>query len=111
MILTPTTIGYQQLYGSKKSVNINAKFLDSKSDLYIVMNDQIPFETDQLRYGGTIRETKTQYWIDLLQQHQCNYYVVHNTDPNRQFTEILRAIETCLYNESNYLKIANFERE
>lgn len=81
-----STIGYYRLW-NKNSDNKNewhenvfpdiyTKFKKTKSDLYIVMNDDIPFEPDPLRYGGNKRETTRQYWIDLLEEFDCKYYLV-----------------------------------
>jgi NadR type nicotinamide-nucleotide adenylyltransferase len=63
-------------------------FDKSKADLYIVMNDRIPFEADPLRYGGDKRESGVKFWTDLLVKHDCLYYVVYETDPDKQFEEI-----------------------
>ena len=60
---------------------------ESKSDLYIVMNDRIPFEADPLRYGGDKRESGVKFWTDLLDKYDCLYYVVQETDPDKQFEE------------------------
>ena len=86
-----STVGYYRLWGGGTDNDIdlceyNAKRL--KSDLYIVMNDGIPFEKDILRYGDGVRESKTQFWIDLLEEFGCDYYVVTNTDQRKQVREV-----------------------
>lgn len=63
-----------------------------KSDFYIVMNDQIPFEADPLRYGGDKRESKTEFWIRLLEEFDCDYMVVANTDLRKQRREVASAV-------------------
>ena len=88
-----STIGYYHIYGGAERREVDLKecemlFCISKSDLYIVMNDQIPFEQDQLRYGGDKRESTKDFWIDLLKKHKCDYYVVKETDHEKQFEEI-----------------------
>lgn len=86
-----STVGYYRLWGggTAEDVDLVEHYAKrTKSDLYIVMNDQIPFEADALRYGGNVRESKTQFWIDLLEEFNCNYYVVKSTDRKRQQTEV-----------------------
>jgi NadR type nicotinamide-nucleotide adenylyltransferase len=52
----------------------------SKSDLYIIPSDNIPFEQDPLRYGGDRRESPTQYWVDIAEKYHLNYVVLTETD-------------------------------
>jgi hypothetical protein len=40
------------------------------------MCDSIPFEPDPLRYGDGKRESTKQFWIDLLQEYDCNFVIV-----------------------------------
>lgn len=74
-----STVGYFRIFGGDKrapmdSIEIVAKYL--KSDLYFVMNDDIPFEKDILRFGDGVRESKTKFWTDLLNEFGCNYVEV-----------------------------------
>jgi hypothetical protein len=56
------------------------------------MNDRIPFEKDILRYGGNKRESKTQFWIDLLDEFGLNYHVVKETSIKEQCYEVGLAV-------------------
>ena len=90
-----STVGYYRLWGGGTDddndlVEYYAK--QTKSDLYIVMNDQIPFEADPLRYGGDKRESQTQFWIDLLEEFDCDYMVVSNTDLKKQRREVALSV-------------------
>lgn len=90
-----STVGYYRLWGGGTDEDLDlVEYLAkiTKSDLYIVMNDQIPFEEDPLRYGGNARESKTQFWIDLLEEFKCNYYVVQNTEKYRQQKEVASVV-------------------
>lgn len=90
-----STLGYYRLWNGGKDYDLDlAEYLakKSKSDLYIVMNDQIPFEQDPIRYGGDKRESGTKFWIDLLEEFDCNYYVVKNTDRDRQLFEVSNVV-------------------
>jgi HTH-type transcriptional repressor of NAD biosynthesis genes len=91
-----STVGYYRLWGGGTDqdndlVEYYAK--QTKSDLYIVMNDQIPFEEDPLRYGGNVRESKTQFWIDLLEEYGCTYHVVEATEVGLQRFEVCAVLQ------------------
>lgn len=52
------------------------RFSVAKNATYIVLQqDHVPFEVDPLRYGGSVRETEDQYWIDLLEEFNKDYVV------------------------------------
>ncbi len=102
-----STVGYYKLWGGGTDndndlVEYYAK--RTKSDLYIVMNDGIPFEADPLRYGGDVRESKTQYWIDLLEDFGCHYYIVKTTDQRLQQIEVAREIIKFFDNETKLIR-------
>jgi NadR type nicotinamide-nucleotide adenylyltransferase len=74
-----STLGYYRLWGGGSADDlacVTALAVAFQSHLYVVMNDQIPFEPDQLRYGGDKRESKMDFWIDLLKEFHCPYIVV-----------------------------------
>lgn len=104
-----STIGYSHIYNGRQHPKIQKLFEETKSDLYIVMNDAIPFEPDALRYGGHERESTTQFWIDLLEKNNCKYYVVQNTDQLDQSWEISDVIFNAA--EAKLRAIQKFERE
>lgn len=106
-----STIGYYRLYQGQETESAQYLFADvrGKNDLYIVMNDGIPFEPDPLRYGGDVRESNTQFWIDLLEEYDCNYYVVTNTDRSLQYAEINAVVKEHL--DNIYLPIMEFKRD
>lgn len=106
-----STVGYYRLWGGGTDrdldlVEYHAK--QQKSDLYIVMNDGIPFEADQLRYGGDKRESKTQFWIDILEEFKLPHYVVQNTDKTMQRLEVCAVLQD-FWNDSTKL-IKEYER-
>lgn len=65
--------GYQDIEGYKLAVKL---FKQSKSDLYVLMPDDIPFVPDPLRYGIDKRESNDAFWLDLLKEYDCNYIYV-----------------------------------
>jgi NadR type nicotinamide-nucleotide adenylyltransferase len=87
-----STIGYYKIYGGKMPEELIQKFNLTKSDLYVMLNDNIPFEPDPLRYGGDKRESEMQFWIDLLDEYDCKYHVVESTDIKKQRKEVVEAV-------------------
>lgn len=107
-----STLGFYRLYGISQPPQLQWMIDDYPNDLYIVMNDGIPFEPDQLRYGVTKRETDRQYWIDILEEQDREYYVVQNTDPQLQFEEIVDYILNYkLASGITYNHLINFKRD
>jgi nicotinamide riboside kinase len=73
-----STVGYwqfphwQETIGScPENLIRDAKFL--RSDLYIMLASNIPFEEDPLRYGGDKREGSDAYWKNVLDQYDIPY--------------------------------------
>jgi NadR type nicotinamide-nucleotide adenylyltransferase len=84
-----TTLGFYRLYNMKPPIDLFEKIkLTRVAKTYIVMNDEIPFTADILRYGGDHRESKKQFWIDILNEFDRHYYVVEETDPVKQGNEL-----------------------
>jgi len=77
-----STVGYWEAHfelGPTPSILVDdAK--DHASDLYIITQSNIPFEEDQLRYGGDERELPDQYWIDMCEREGLNYVVLTASD-------------------------------
>lgn len=96
-------------YGYGYDLNIRKNFLGVKKDIYIVMNNQIPFTPDSMRYGIDKRESDTKFWTDILDDFGQKYHVVESTDPKDQWDEI----NTILFKmQSEKLNpVMNFKRE
>ena len=103
-----STIGYYRIMGIPVPDDILELFDYTNSNLYIVMNSNIPFEADSLRYGGDKRESSDQFWIDLLEEFQCKYYVVTNTDFDLQYSEVREQMEN--HFNAQFPDIATFVR-
>ena len=67
-----------------------------RSDLYVILSSDIPFETDPLRYGLTSRETKDQYWIDLCEREHLRYVYITETQGRANAARL--AIEKFFWN-------------
>jgi len=108
-----TTRGFYEYNGITQPSQLSWMIDEYPNDLYIVMNENIAFTPDQLRYGVTKRETNTAFWIELLERDDCTYYVVQSTDPNHQFEEICEAIMNykLATNGLTYEKLATFKRD
>lgn len=108
-----STVGYYDIFGGGQRRPDDLKlcqrlFEDSKADIYIVMNDRIPFEADPLRYGGDKRESTKQYWIDLLRKNDCLWFEVDETDHDKQFEEIKQIL--LIYYATEFRQLTKFER-
>ena len=71
-----STVGYYGLheYAENKRLPVDAVAL--KSDVYYLLPDNVPFEEDQLRYGGDVRESDMTYWLDILKRFDLPHVVV-----------------------------------
>lgn len=72
-----STVGYygiNNVFTQPEDLVVNALAL--QSDVYYVLPDTIPFCEDELRYGGDVRESDKQFWIDLLDKHDLSYVLV-----------------------------------
>lgn len=108
-----TTKGFYLYNGITQPDNLQWMIDQYPNDVYIIMNDKIPFTPDPLRYGGDKRETTKQFWIDLLESENRSYYVVESTDHEEQFQEICTFILNYELNSSGltYNKLISFLRE
>lgn len=104
-----STLGYYKLWKGSWPEKLNDLINISKSHLYILMNDQIPFTPDILRYGGDKRETPNSFWKEILDEWKCNYYEVQETDAQRQVREIEGVILDLMGKDLTPLQI--FKRE
>ena len=102
-----STLGYYKFWQGNYPDELAELVNATKSDLYFVMNDAIPFEADPLRYGGDKRETTRQYWIDLLKEFGFEYHVVESIDLVEQEKEIS---EICLDSFNTHANMASFIR-
>ena len=102
-----STLGYYKLWKGSWPFEAEYLFKETKSDLYILMNDQIPFTPDPLRYGGDKRESDNKFWKDLLIEFKCNFYEVKSIPKSKQSIEIEDVIFKCFLDT---FKLHNFER-
>lgn len=92
-----STVGYWRMYEDKFGPvpsELIRDAIDLQSDLYIIPQSNIPFEQDQLRYGGAVRESTDQYWIDLCEEFGLNYRVLHADSRALRLVEALDTIES-----------------
>lgn len=105
-----STNGYYMLYGGGDELDkafCDQMAYENRSDLYIVMNSNIRFTPDPLRYGVTKRESDDQFWIDLLEEADCNYYYVQATNPIAQQEEVEEVVRQAFLKKN---PVFGFER-
>lgn len=90
-----STVGYWKMYEHELGgvpYGLAWDAYNAQSHLYIVTNSGIPFEPDPLRFGGDVRESSDQFWIDLLESYNLDYVYLTSTDKRARLTESLAAI-------------------
>lgn len=76
-----STLGYWRLWDPTTIPHTLYRDADMfRSHLYIILRSNIPFEADPLRYGGDVRETEDQYWVDICEEFGLNYVVLDEND-------------------------------
>lgn len=71
-----STIGYCRIGGYDLPDGIVGYANASKSDIYFLLPDDVPFEPNELRYGGDVRESSYQFWKDILDEYHLPYVEV-----------------------------------
>jgi len=89
-----STIGYFRL---NPKLGIDKKFLwqlenlakQYASDHYYILDSNIPLEEDPLRYGGSVRESDDQFWIDLCEEFDLPYTYLMTSDADERNNYLL----------------------
>lgn len=90
-----STYGYYKLYPhliNERSEGL--EFMREESELsslgrkYFVLSSNIPFEPDILRYGGDVRESSDQFWIDILEDLNADYEYIETGDMKERLSII-----------------------
>lgn len=98
-----STLGYWKLYEPENvPERLCADALGLRSSLYLICPSNIPLEQDQLRYGGTERESSDQYWIDLCERYELNYRVLTGSRPYDRMGEATDHIDHLLREKINF---------
>jgi len=105
-----STLGYWQLWNPATVPSaLVADAVRTRSDLYLVLASNIPFEPDLLRYGGETRETPDSYWIELCRHFNLPYQVITSSELSARLAEAVAAVESD-YCES-VASLVGFRRE
>lgn len=104
-----STVGYWEMWNKD---SMPADLLEDarlrKSDLYVILSSDLPFEPDPLRYGGDKRETSDQYWIDLCERENLPYVYITETTP--RWLAVENAINS-FFKDNNPLSYQRVGRE
>lgn len=108
-----STLGFYRLYGITQPGELHWMIDEYPNDVYLVMNDNIPFEPDQLRYGVTKRETSVSYWTDILDEYDRSYHIIKSTNPDAQFSEACNFINNFRLDNNllSYNNLSTFKRD
>lgn len=100
-----STLGYFQIMkrGNYLDIALCSEEAEAhSSDLYIVMNSDIRFTPDPLRYGVNKRESNDKFWISLLDKYHLDYYIVNSVNPVAQREEV-ESVVNAFFLKSNRL--------
>ncbi len=101
-----STIGYYRLYSDKNNMPSGYNLALSKyvkPDLALIMSSEIPMTPDPLRYGGQVRESTDDFWINLCKEFGVSYETVAGTKYMSRLYQAESAIES-LFEENNLWK-------
>lgn len=105
-----STIGYWEMWSPETVPNLlYGSALTFKSDLYLIMSSDIPFEADPLRYGGDKRETPDSYWIDLCKRFNLPYVYVTGKDYIDRMEQCNEAVAGAIRKKG--LPLSSYERK
>lgn len=84
-----STIGYWEQPHWKKQLGpvpsrLIADAAETKSDLYIMVRSNIPFEPDPLRYGIDKRESDDGYWMNVAHKYNLPLIVLNESDLDKR---------------------------
>jgi HTH-type transcriptional repressor of NAD biosynthesis genes len=85
LIATYGFLKLSNMYDDFKLKRLVEAGIYSNRTFYLLMNDAIPFEADQLRYGGDRRESDVEFWRQILEHRECSYAVVPYGTHEEQF--------------------------
>jgi NadR type nicotinamide-nucleotide adenylyltransferase len=69
---------------------------DYAADLYVILDTNIEFEQDAQRYGGDVRQTTTQFWIDLAEELGLKWVLIQSPDLYERQQRLIKAVEPLL---------------
>lgn len=105
-----STIGYHGIYGTKPTFQVRRDAQLLQSDVYILMNDKIPFTPDPLRYGGDKRESNNDYWRGIMNTHRLKHIEVPDgLNEDQTVAHLLDRIMGLWYAKNE--KIIKYKRE
>jgi NadR type nicotinamide-nucleotide adenylyltransferase len=95
-----TTYGWAKLYYPEIAFYIKKMFdlkaiYTSRNTLFVMMDDDIPFTPDSLRYGVDKRDTTTEYWASILNEFDIPF-VMYNREMENKIIDVFN--EKGLYN-------------
>lgn len=86
-----STFGYAEMIGMDAFDFYHMRIATFNRTYFILGQEEVPFEEDVLRYGGDKRESKDEFWIDLLKRYGIKdeniHYVTGTLDERFQYVQ------------------------
>lgn len=61
----------------------------AKTEYMILSPDNVPFEPNELRYGGNVRETEMDFWVKILDEFGFKYHIIEGKTFQERFDKVL----------------------
>lgn len=85
-----STVGYWDFWKPGTTpVELVEAAIELKADYYCLLNSNIPFERNELRYGGNKREKDDDYWRGVLEGYGLNIIDIKSTSLEGRCEEVL----------------------
>lgn len=88
-----TCLGWRRRYNLDEPQWLVDAFRATQSHLYLLLDEDIPFTQDPLRYGGDHRETDSAFWEQILKDYGVAYEKISGLDYADRTQRAERAIK------------------
>lgn len=108
-----STLGYYRFWplgdaseGMKEFCKNFVRAMTMHTHFFIPDPEGVPFEEDQLRYGGNVRETEMSFWTDLLDEFGQSYNILSGDLAQR-----IKTAKVVINELSGVNELKNFKRD
>ena len=101
-----TTLGYWEFWSPETvPAGLREDADELRADLYLILNSDIPFEADPIRYGGDHRERSDGYWRGVLEAQGLPFLELTDSTVEERLSKALEAIDGIVPRGINHLRL------